>query len=129
MALSTVVVVGGSLAGIRSAEALRRRGFEGRLVFVGDEPERPYDRPPLSKEFLKGERELEKIQLTKPENFDALDLDLRLGRAATALESMPPERKTPTGTSLMSRRATASRSADSSRASASCGSPCTGSSQ
>ena len=86
MALSTVVVVGGSLAGIRSAEALRRRGFEGRLVLVGDEPERPYDRPPLSKEFLKGERELDKIQLTKPENFDALDLDLRLGKAATALE-------------------------------------------
>jgi NADPH-dependent 2,4-dienoyl-CoA reductase/sulfur reductase-like enzyme len=84
--LSTIVVVGGSLAGIRSAEALRRRGYEGRLVFVGKEPERPYDRPPLSKEFLKGERELDKIQLTKPENFDALELDLRLGKAASALE-------------------------------------------
>ena len=86
MALSTIVVVGGSLAGIRSAEALRRRGFEGRLVLVGAEPERPYDRPPLSKEFLKGERELDKIQLTKPEGFDALELDLRLGRSASALE-------------------------------------------
>ncbi len=89
--LATVVVVGGSLAGIRTAESLRRRGFEGRLVFVGEEPRRPYDRPPLSKELLRGDREPEGIALTKPEAFEALDLDLRLGVRAEALE--PAERQ------------------------------------
>jgi NADPH-dependent 2,4-dienoyl-CoA reductase/sulfur reductase-like enzyme len=47
--LETIAVVGGSLAGLRGAEALRRLGYEGRLVLVGEEPHRPYDRPPLSK--------------------------------------------------------------------------------
>ena len=84
-ALSNIIVVGGSLAGIRSAEALRRRGYEGRLALVGAEVERPYDRPPLSKELLRGDREPEKIQLTRDDAFDALELDLHLGVAAEAL--------------------------------------------
>ena len=83
--LETVVVVGGSLAGIRSAEALRRKGFEGRLVLIGAESEHPYDRPPLSKQVLRGESGPEKIRLVKPEAFDALELDLRLGMRADAL--------------------------------------------
>jgi NADPH-dependent 2,4-dienoyl-CoA reductase/sulfur reductase-like enzyme len=65
---------------------LRRLGFEGHLVFVGAEARRPYDRPPLSKEVLRGDREPEQIELTRPDDFDALDLDLRLGVAAEALE-------------------------------------------
>ena len=77
--------MGGSLAGIRSAEALRRRGYEGRLALVGAEVERPYDRPPLSKELLRGDREPEKIQLTRDDVFEALELDLHLGVAAEAL--------------------------------------------
>jgi 3-phenylpropionate/trans-cinnamate dioxygenase ferredoxin reductase component len=86
MSLETIVVVGGSLAGIRCAEALRRRGFSGRLVLAGDERERPYDRPPLSKELLRGDRDPEQIRLNKPEAFDALELDLRLGVRAQALD-------------------------------------------
>jgi 3-phenylpropionate/trans-cinnamate dioxygenase ferredoxin reductase subunit len=85
-ALETIAVVGASLAGLRGAEALRRLGFEGRLVLVGDEPHRPYDRPPLSKEVLRGEREPDRIALSKPEDFAALELDLRLGVAARALD-------------------------------------------
>ncbi len=84
--METIVVVGGSLAGLRGAEALRRLGFEGRLVFVGEEPHEPYDRPPLSKEVLRGDREPEAIRLAKPEAWEALDLDLRLGRRATRLD-------------------------------------------
>lgn len=84
--LDTIAVVGGSLAGLRGAEALRRLGFGGRLVLIGEEPHRPYDRPPLSKEVLRGDREPEQIALAKPEGFDALGLDLRLGRRATALD-------------------------------------------
>ena len=49
--LDRVVIVGASLAGLRSAEALRRKGFTGELILVGDEVHPPYDRPPLSKEF------------------------------------------------------------------------------
>jgi 3-phenylpropionate/trans-cinnamate dioxygenase ferredoxin reductase subunit len=85
--LRTIVVVGGSLAGLRGAEALRRRGFGGRLVFVGAETHLPYDRPPLSKEILRGEREPERIALLPPAAFAALALDLRLGRRATALDA------------------------------------------
>ena len=84
--LRCVAVVGASLAGLRTAEALRRQGYQGRLVLVGEEPHRPYDRPPLSKEFLRGERDAASIALTKPDRFDALGLDLRLGRRAVALD-------------------------------------------
>ncbi|MFJ9373005.1 NAD(P)/FAD-dependent oxidoreductase [Streptomyces sp. NPDC101455] len=52
--MRTVAVVGASLAGLSAARSLRKQGFEGRLVVIGDEPHRPYDRPPLSKEFLAG---------------------------------------------------------------------------
>jgi 3-phenylpropionate/trans-cinnamate dioxygenase ferredoxin reductase component len=86
LSLDTIAVIGGSLAGIRSAEALRRRGFSGRLVLVGEEMERPYDRPPLSKELLRGDREPEQIRLNKPDAFDALALDLRLGVRAQSLD-------------------------------------------
>lgn len=51
----TFVIVGASLAGATAAETLRREGFDGRLILVGDEPERPYERPPLSKDYLRGD--------------------------------------------------------------------------
>ena len=50
----SIVIVGASLAGLRAAEALRERGFAGSLTIIGDEPHEPYDRPPLSKQVLKG---------------------------------------------------------------------------
>lgn len=52
--MRTVTVVGASLAGLYAARELRAQGFDGRLVIVGEEPHRPYDRPPLSKDFLLG---------------------------------------------------------------------------
>jgi len=85
-AMNTVAVVGGSLAGLRAAEALRRRGFEGRLILIAAEPHDPYDRPPLSKEVLAGEREPEQIRLSKPEKLAALALDWRPGRRAEQLD-------------------------------------------
>lgn len=51
----TIVIVGASLAGAKAAETLREEGFGGRVVLVGDEPDRPYERPPLSKGYLRGE--------------------------------------------------------------------------
>jgi len=49
-----IVIVGASLTGLRAAEALREEGFRGQLIIIGDEPEEPYDRPPLSKQVLAG---------------------------------------------------------------------------
>ena len=49
-----IVIVGASLAGLRAAEALREEGLPGRLTIIGDEPDEPYDRPPFSKQVLKG---------------------------------------------------------------------------
>ncbi len=86
MALQTVVVVGASLAGLRATETLRRDGFDGRIVLVGAEPHLPYDRPPLSKELLAGEWEPQELALRRAP-YDELELDLRLGVRATALDA------------------------------------------
>ncbi len=85
-----MVVVGASLAGLRACETLRTDGFTGRITLVGAEDEMPYDRPPLSKKLLAGEWDGDRIRLRKPEAFDELNLDLRLGVRATALD---PERR------------------------------------
>ncbi|MDQ0620617.1 FAD-dependent oxidoreductase [Arthrobacter globiformis] len=52
--METLAIVGASLAGLSAARAARAQGFTGRLVIIGDEEHRPYDRPPLSKDFLLG---------------------------------------------------------------------------
>src|SRR5438105_15815389 len=61
--LAHVVVVGASLAGTRAAEALRREGFARRLTVIGEEVHQPYQRPPLSKQFLAGEWDRSKVDL------------------------------------------------------------------
>ncbi len=82
----TVVVAGAGLAGARAVETLREEGFDGRLVLVGDEPDRPYERPPLSKDYLRGDTERETIYV-HPEAFYAEhDVELRLGRRAVELD-------------------------------------------
>ena len=53
----TFIIVGASLAGAKAAEELRERGFDGEIVLIGSEPERPYERPPLTKDYLRGESE------------------------------------------------------------------------
>ena len=85
--LSQIVIVGASLAGLRAAEAFRQLGYEGGLSLIGAEQALPYDRPPLSKEVLRGDWEPEKTALVRDrDRFDALELDLRLGRRATSLD-------------------------------------------
>jgi NADPH-dependent 2,4-dienoyl-CoA reductase/sulfur reductase-like enzyme len=83
--LDRVLIVGASLAGLRAAEALRRHGFEGRLVAVGAEAHMPYDRPPLSKELLAGAWEPARCALARDET-EALEVEWRLGCAATGLD-------------------------------------------
>ncbi len=86
--MEQIVIVGASLAGLRAAEALRQKGFEGRLCLIGAEDHLPYDRPPLSKEVLRGTWEPERASLVRDDDFDKLDLDLRLGRRAVSLDSV-----------------------------------------
>lgn len=69
--LRNILIVGASLAGLRAAEALRADGFEGQLTLLGAEPEMPYDRPPLSKELLRGEATPEQIALRIPDDLRA----------------------------------------------------------
>lgn len=84
MSPSSLVIVGASLAGLRAAEALRRHGYDGRLTLIGDEPHLPYDRPPLSKQILRGEWQPEQIALRR-KPYDELELELRIGVRATRL--------------------------------------------
>ena len=81
---TTTVIVGASLAGINAARTLRLQGQLGPIVVVDADPERPYDRPPLSKQILTGEWEREKILL--PAGKEDLNLDFRLGTRAKALD-------------------------------------------
>jgi NADPH-dependent 2,4-dienoyl-CoA reductase/sulfur reductase-like enzyme len=84
--LRRIVIVGASLAGLRAAEALRGRGFDGELTLIGDEPHRPYDRPPLSKQVLQGIWEPEQTFFRKKDGYDSLALDLRLGVRAVSVD-------------------------------------------
>jgi 3-phenylpropionate/trans-cinnamate dioxygenase ferredoxin reductase subunit len=83
MAMSEIVVVGASLGGLRAVEGLRRRGYEGRIVWIGAEAHLPYDRPPLSKQVIRGEWGGERTALKT--NYEALGAELRLGRRAVSL--------------------------------------------
>lgn len=81
-----VVVVGASLAGLRTAEALRSGGFEGALTLIGDEVHLPYDRPPLSKQVLTGEMPAEQLHYLEQQGIADLGIDLILGDEATGLD-------------------------------------------
>lgn len=78
-----IVIVGASLTGLRAAEALREKGFRGRITIIGDEPHEPYDRPPLSKQVLKGWVPASHTKLPRLRRIDA---DWRLGVAAVGLD-------------------------------------------
>ncbi len=82
----TFVIVGAGLAGATAAEALRTDGFDGRIVLLGEETEQPYDRPPLSKDYLQGKSERDKIFLQPAGWYAEHDIDLRLGTRVTALD-------------------------------------------
>jgi 3-phenylpropionate/trans-cinnamate dioxygenase ferredoxin reductase component len=81
------VIVGASLAGAKAAETLREEGFDGRVVLVGSEEERPYERPPLSKDYLRGEVGREKVYVHDDGFYAEHDIELRLGRTALSLDT------------------------------------------
>ena len=83
----THVIVGAALGGAKAAEALREEGFEGRIVLIGSEPELPYERPPLSKEYLRGEAPREKARVHEDGFYESHDIELRTGTTVTALDT------------------------------------------
>jgi 3-phenylpropionate/trans-cinnamate dioxygenase ferredoxin reductase component len=83
----TFIIVGASLAGTKAAQTLRDEGFEGRVILLGDEPVRPYERPPLSKEYLQGEAGLDKVFVHDEGYYREHDIDLRLSTRAEALDA------------------------------------------
>jgi 3-phenylpropionate/trans-cinnamate dioxygenase ferredoxin reductase subunit len=83
---STFVIVGAGMAGGKAAETLREEGFDGRIVLLGAEPDRPYERPPLSKDYLRGEAERQTIYLQEDAGWYA-EHDVEL-RASTVVESL-----------------------------------------
>ena len=86
MSKQTFVIVGASLAGAKAAAELRERGFDGRVVLIGAESERPYERPPLSKEYLQGKSERQKAYVHDEGFYDQQDIELRLGTAAESID-------------------------------------------
>jgi 3-phenylpropionate/trans-cinnamate dioxygenase ferredoxin reductase subunit len=83
----THVIVGASLTGAKAAETLREEGFDGRVVLIGAENERPYERPPLSKDYLRGEVGREKVYVHEEGFYAEHHIELRLGRMAVSLDT------------------------------------------
>jgi 3-phenylpropionate/trans-cinnamate dioxygenase ferredoxin reductase subunit len=83
---TTFVIVGAGMAGGKAVETLRDEGFDGRVVLVGAEPERPYERPPLSKDYLRGEQERAKVYLQEEGWYAEHDVELRTGVTVERLD-------------------------------------------
>ena len=81
-----VVIVGGGLAGATAAFALRERGMDGRVILIGEETQLPYERPPLSKTYLRGEEPLEKAFVKPAAKYEAQSIELLSGRRAVQLD-------------------------------------------
>jgi 3-phenylpropionate/trans-cinnamate dioxygenase ferredoxin reductase subunit len=83
---NAMVIVGASLGGARAAEAMRNEGFDGPVTLIGSEDETPYERPPLSKDYLMGKHGREKLYVQPREWYGEHDVDLRLGTTVTGVD-------------------------------------------
>ena len=88
---TTFVIVGASLAGAKAAETLRQEGFDGRVILVGEETERPYERPPLSKDYLRGEAGRDKVYVHDEKFYERQAIELQTGTRAVAVEAASAE--------------------------------------
>jgi 3-phenylpropionate/trans-cinnamate dioxygenase ferredoxin reductase subunit len=86
MSKPTFVIVGASLAGAKAAEELREHGFDGRVVLIGAESERPYERPPLTKDYLRREAERDKVYVHDPDFYAEHEIELLTDTAVTAID-------------------------------------------
>src|SRR3954470_21085851 len=81
------VIVGAALAGAKGAEGLREEGYDGPIVLIGSEPELPYERPPLSKDYLRGESSREDARVHPEAFYASNDIELR---TSTTVERIDP---------------------------------------
>ena len=86
MSKRTFIIVGASLAGAKAAEELRSEGFDGRIVLIGSDAERPYERPPLSKDYLRGESAREKTYVHDPGFYKQHQIELETALSVTAID-------------------------------------------
>jgi 3-phenylpropionate/trans-cinnamate dioxygenase ferredoxin reductase subunit len=86
VARPTFVILGAGLCGGAAAQTLRDEGFDGRVILIGDEPHLPYERPPLSKEYLRGEQERDRLFVHPETWYSEQEIDVRLGIRATAID-------------------------------------------
>ena len=89
--ISTVLIIGGGQAGAQAIDTLRREGFAGRIVLVSEEPQLPYQRPPLSKKYLAGELAADRLPFRHQSFYDEHRIELKLGIRAVRLD--PPARR------------------------------------
>ena len=82
-----VLIVGAGHGGAQAAIALRQHGFAGRIAIVGEEPELPYERPPLSKDYLAGERDFARLLIRPPAFWEERGIEMMLGRRAVAVDA------------------------------------------
>ena len=85
--ISTILIIGGGQAGAQAIDTLRREGYGGRLVLIGDEPELPYQRPPLSKKYLSGEMAADRLLFRHRSFYDEHRIELKLGKRAVRLDA------------------------------------------
>jgi 3-phenylpropionate/trans-cinnamate dioxygenase ferredoxin reductase component len=86
--MRTIVIIGAGQAGAVVAAKLRSLGFDGALTIIGDEPHAPYERPPLSKDYLMGEMPAERLRLRSPEFWAEQNITLRLGQSVTSIDTV-----------------------------------------
>jgi len=96
----TFAIVGAGFAGAKAAETLREEGYDGRLVLVGAEPDRPYERPPLSKDYLRGETAREQAYVHPAGFYADNDIELRVGESVVELDAGRRELALDTGERL-----------------------------
>lgn len=94
------VVVGAGLAGVRTAQSLRRHGYGGAITIIGAEPDEPYNRPPLTKAVLRGDCDAPELLLRGGDSWHALGVEAHLGRRAVAIDSSPGQVHLDNGRSL-----------------------------
>jgi 3-phenylpropionate/trans-cinnamate dioxygenase ferredoxin reductase component len=86
MSEQTFIIIGASLTGAKAAEELRAQGFDGRVLLIGSEPERPYERPPLTKDYLRGESEREKAYVHEQGFYEDHRIELETDATATTID-------------------------------------------
>jgi|SRR5450759_4738346 3-phenylpropionate/trans-cinnamate dioxygenase ferredoxin reductase subunit len=86
MSEQTFIIVGASVAGAKAAEELRTAGFDGRVLLIGAERERPYERPPLTKDYLRGESPREKAYVHEQDFYEQHQIELETDATVTAID-------------------------------------------